>query len=115
VAGVPVAGQATSFALGTGDVNLLGGTLRPPSLDPLVINVGGNYTQGPGGTLALGVAGTRRECLRPRAGGRRGEPGRNAGRELAKRFPPRGGKRLRGLNLGRCPDRPVRDRRRFFK
>jgi autotransporter-associated beta strand protein len=58
VAGVPVAGQATSFALGTGDVNLLGGTLRTPSLDPLVINVGGNYTQGPGGTLALGVAGT---------------------------------------------------------
>jgi autotransporter-associated beta strand protein len=31
VAGVPVAGQATSFALGTGDVNLVGGTLRPPS------------------------------------------------------------------------------------
>ena len=29
-----------------------------PSLDPLVINVGRNYTQGPGGTLALGVAGT---------------------------------------------------------
>jgi fibronectin-binding autotransporter adhesin len=55
VAGVPVAGQATSFALGRGDVNLLGGTLRPPSLDPLVINVGGNYTQGPGETLALGV------------------------------------------------------------
>jgi hypothetical protein len=26
-------------------------------LDPVIINVGGNYTQGPGGTLALGVAG----------------------------------------------------------
>jgi autotransporter-associated beta strand protein len=30
VAGVPVAGQATSFALGTGGVNLVGGTLRTP-------------------------------------------------------------------------------------
>ncbi|HWX19590.1 MAG TPA: autotransporter domain-containing protein [Candidatus Binatia bacterium] len=57
VAGVPTAGQATSFALGTGDVFLQTGTLRAPSLDPLVINVGRNYTQGPGGTLALGVAG----------------------------------------------------------
>jgi outer membrane autotransporter protein len=57
VAGVPIAGQATSFALGTGDVFLLGGTLRTPSLDPLIINVGRNYTQGPSGTLALGVAG----------------------------------------------------------
>jgi hypothetical protein len=57
VAGVPIAGQATSFALGAGDVFLQGGTLRTPSLDPLIINVGGNYTQGPGGTLALGVAG----------------------------------------------------------
>ena len=57
VAGVPIPGQATSFALGTGDVFLNGGTLRTPSLDPLIINVGGNYTQGPGGTLALGVAG----------------------------------------------------------
>jgi len=58
VAAVPTAGQATSFALGTGNVSLLGGTLRTPSLDPLIINVGGKYTQGPGGTLALGVAGT---------------------------------------------------------
>ena len=36
---------------------LQGGTLRTPSLDPLTINVGGNYTQGLNGTLALGVAG----------------------------------------------------------
>jgi len=57
VAGVPIAGQATSFALGTGDVFLQAGTLRAPSLDSLVINVGRNYTQAPGGTLALGVAG----------------------------------------------------------
>ena len=57
VAGVPIAGQATSFALGKGDVFLLAGTLRTPSLDPLTINVGGNYTQGPGGRLALGIAG----------------------------------------------------------
>jgi fibronectin-binding autotransporter adhesin len=57
VAGVPIAGQATSFALGTGDVLLQGGILRTPSLDPLIINVGRNYTQGPNGTLAIGVAG----------------------------------------------------------
>jgi autotransporter-associated beta strand protein len=57
VAGVPTAGQATSFALGEGNVFLVGGTLRTPSLDPLIIHVGGNYTQGPNGTLALGVAG----------------------------------------------------------
>ena len=57
VAGVPISGQATSFALGTGDVFLNGGTLRTPSLDPVIINVGRNYTQGPGGTLALGVVG----------------------------------------------------------
>lgn len=29
----------------------------PPSLDPLTIFVGGNYMQGPAGTLQLGVAG----------------------------------------------------------
>ncbi len=58
VAGVPNAAQAISNALGAGDVFLNGGTLRTPSLDPLVINIRGNYTQGPGGTLALGVAGT---------------------------------------------------------
>jgi fibronectin-binding autotransporter adhesin len=57
VAGVPIAGQATSCALGTGNVFLNGGTLRAPSLDPLIINVGGDYTQGPGGTLALGIGG----------------------------------------------------------
>jgi T5SS/PEP-CTERM-associated repeat protein/autotransporter-associated beta strand protein len=57
VAGVSIPGQATSFALGTGDVFLNGGTLRTPSLDPVIINVGGNYIQGRGGTLALGVAG----------------------------------------------------------
>jgi outer membrane autotransporter protein len=45
------------LALGKGDVFLNGGTLRTPSLDPLTINVGGNYAQGSGGTLALGVAG----------------------------------------------------------
>jgi autotransporter-associated beta strand protein len=57
VAGTPSSGQATSTALGIGNVFLQGGTLRTPSLDPLVIKIGGNYTQGPGGTLALGVAG----------------------------------------------------------
>ncbi|MBV8584883.1 MAG: autotransporter-associated beta strand repeat-containing protein, partial [Verrucomicrobia bacterium] len=57
VAGSPTTGQTISQALGTGDVLLLGGTLRTPSLDPLTINVGGNYTQGPGGTLALAVGG----------------------------------------------------------
>jgi autotransporter-associated beta strand protein len=56
--GTPSAGQATSTALGIGNVSLQGGTLRTPSLDPLIIKVGGNYTQGPGGTLAIGVAGT---------------------------------------------------------
>jgi autotransporter-associated beta strand protein len=57
VAGTVSAAQAISFALGTGNVSLQGGTLRTPSLDPLVINVGGNYVQGPAGTLALGVGG----------------------------------------------------------
>ena len=57
VAGTPNAAQAISQALGTGNVFLQGGTLRTPSLDPLTINVGGNYTQGLNGTLALGVAG----------------------------------------------------------
>jgi outer membrane autotransporter protein len=57
VAGTLNAAQTISNALGTGNVFLNGGTLRTPSLDPLIINVGGNYTQGPGGTLALGVAG----------------------------------------------------------
>jgi len=57
VAGTPTGTETISFALGQGNVFLLGGTLKTPSLDPLTINVGGNYTQGPNGTLALGVAG----------------------------------------------------------
>ena len=57
VAGTLNAAQGISFALGKGNVYLQGGTLRTPSLDPLIINVGGNYTQGLAGTLALGVAG----------------------------------------------------------
>jgi autotransporter-associated beta strand protein len=60
VVGVPAGSSSlTSFALGTGNVFLNGGTLRTTSLDPkpLIINVGGNYTQGPGGTLALGIGG----------------------------------------------------------
>ena len=61
VAGTVSAAQEISFALGTGNVFLQGGTLRTPSLDPLTINVGGNYTQSPGGTLALGVAGVNGE------------------------------------------------------
>jgi fibronectin-binding autotransporter adhesin len=61
VAGTPSAAQEVSLALGTGNVFLRGGTLRTPSLDPLTINVGGNYTQGPGGTLAIGVAGVAAE------------------------------------------------------
>ncbi len=64
VAGTPNAAQEVSFALGAGDVFLQGGTLRTSSLEtgkPLTINVGGNYTQGPGGTLALGVAGINGE------------------------------------------------------
>jgi outer membrane autotransporter protein len=57
VTGTPSPGQAVSYALGNGNVFLQGGTLRTPSLDPVVIHVGGDYTQGPNGTLALGVAG----------------------------------------------------------
>ena len=70
-AGVPDSDASTvaagSFALGVGDVSVLGGTLRTTSLptgipnvdtrNPLTINVGGNYTQAAGGTLALGVGG----------------------------------------------------------
>ena len=48
----------TSNALGTGNVNLIGGILQVPSLDPLTIVVGGNFTEGPNGTLRLGAAGT---------------------------------------------------------
>jgi fibronectin-binding autotransporter adhesin len=57
VTGTPNASQAISFALGRGNVFLQGGTLRTPSLDPLVINVGRDYIQSANGTLALGVAG----------------------------------------------------------
>jgi autotransporter-associated beta strand protein/predicted outer membrane repeat protein len=62
VVGVPAGSSSdTSFALGTGNVFLNGGTLRTTSLDPkpLIINVGGNYTQKADGTLALGIGGTQ--------------------------------------------------------
>ncbi len=61
VAGTLDAAQKISFALGTGSVFVDRGTLRAPSMDRLVINVGGNYTQTPGGTLALAVAGVNGE------------------------------------------------------
>jgi fibronectin-binding autotransporter adhesin len=60
VAGTPSAAQKISTALGTGNVFLGGGTLRTTSATsgkPLQINVGGAYTQDPGGTLALGIGG----------------------------------------------------------
>ena len=41
-------------ALGTGNVTVNGGVL---GADPQVINVRGNYSQGPGGTLLLNIAG----------------------------------------------------------
>jgi fibronectin-binding autotransporter adhesin len=52
------ADQPISTALGTGNVFADPGTLRTTSAStgvPLIINVGGNYTQAPGGTLALAV------------------------------------------------------------
>jgi outer membrane autotransporter protein len=58
------ADQPISTALGTGNVFLDPGTLRTTSAAtgvPLIINVGGNYTQAPGGTLALGIGGTQGE------------------------------------------------------
>jgi len=64
VAGTPSAAQEISTALGIGNVFLNGGTLRTTSFQtgvPLTISVGGNYTQGPGGTLALGIGGTQGE------------------------------------------------------
>ncbi|MGA8655972.1 MAG: autotransporter-associated beta strand repeat-containing protein, partial [Chthoniobacterales bacterium] len=64
VVGTPNAAQETSFALGTGNVFLDPGTLRTTSLEtgrPLTINVGGNYTQSPAGTLALGIGGLQPE------------------------------------------------------
>jgi hypothetical protein len=51
----------TSMALGHGDVFLTGGILRTPTLDPLAIVVGHDYTQGKNGTLQLGMAGTAGE------------------------------------------------------
>ncbi len=44
-----------SNALGSGNLDLINGTLKS---DPLVINVGGNYTQGTNGTLQLAIAST---------------------------------------------------------
>jgi outer membrane autotransporter protein len=54
------AAQEISTALGTGNVFLDPGTLRTTSSSTgkaMIINVGGNYTQAAGGTLALGVGG----------------------------------------------------------
>jgi autotransporter-associated beta strand protein len=58
------ADQPISTALGTGNVFVDPGTLRTTSAStgvPLIINVGGNYTQAPGGTLALGIGGLQGE------------------------------------------------------
>jgi fibronectin-binding autotransporter adhesin len=58
------ADQPISTALGTGNVFLDPGTLRTTSAStgvPLIINVGGNYTQAAGGTLVLGIGGTQGE------------------------------------------------------
>ena len=54
------ADQPISTALGTEKVFVDPGTLRTTSAStgvPLIINVGGNYTQAAGGTLALGIGG----------------------------------------------------------
>jgi autotransporter-associated beta strand protein len=54
------AAQEISTALGTGNVFLDPGTLRTTSSStgkPMIVNVGGNYTQAAGGTLALGIGG----------------------------------------------------------
>jgi outer membrane autotransporter protein len=54
------AAQQISTALGTGNVFLDPGTMRTTSSSTgkaMIINVGGNYTQAAGGTLALGVGG----------------------------------------------------------
>jgi outer membrane autotransporter protein len=65
VAGVPVgSGSEVSTALGASNVFLIGGTLRTRSFQtgaPLTIHVGGNYNQGPSGTLALGIGGLQGE------------------------------------------------------
>ena len=58
------ADQPISTALGTGNVFVDPGTLRTTSAStgvPLIINVGGNYTQAAGGTLVLGIGGTQGE------------------------------------------------------
>src|SRR5271166_2878581 len=58
------ADQPISTALGTGNVFLDPGTLRTTSATtgvPVQINVGGNYTQAAGGTLALGIGGLQGE------------------------------------------------------
>jgi autotransporter-associated beta strand protein len=58
------ADQPISTALGTGNVFVAPGTLRTTSAStgvPVQINVGGNYTQAAGGTLALGIGGTQGE------------------------------------------------------
>ena len=57
---VNVAAPEISTALGVGNVLLQGGTLRSTSITTgkaVQINVGGNYTQGGNGTLALGIGG----------------------------------------------------------
>jgi len=64
VVGTLSAAQEISQALGSGDVFLLGGTLRTTSFQtgmPLQINVGGNYKQVSGATLALGIGGLQPE------------------------------------------------------
>jgi autotransporter-associated beta strand protein len=58
------ADQPISTALGTGNVFVDPGTLRTTSAStgvPVQINVGGNYTQAAGGTLALGIGGLQGE------------------------------------------------------
>jgi outer membrane autotransporter protein len=68
--GITVAGQGlTSFAFGNSNVFLNNATLRAPTLDPEIINVGGNYTQSSSGTLELGVAGVLGNYDRVQAGG----------------------------------------------
>jgi len=47
---------ANSSALGTGSVNVNGGTLSLSG--PLLLNIGGSYTQASSGTLQLGLGGT---------------------------------------------------------
>jgi outer membrane autotransporter protein len=44
-----------SHALGSGNLNLISGTLKA---NQMVINIGGNYSQGPDGTLEVDIGGT---------------------------------------------------------